>query len=122
MSSLTQAELVSKKAFFFLLVGIAIIIAALVFLGIGKSIKNVLFPPAAVPSLVSFGKLPSIDISDGYRAPAGSTFQLQTITGGLTQTASMAKVFRFNVPTISFADMGNLQNRATAIGFTSAPV
>ena len=91
MSSLTETALISKKAFFWVLVVFAVSIAVLVFFGIGKSITKALFPQSAAPALVAFGKLTPSDFSSGYRAPGGATYELQTVKGGLPNLLTEAK-------------------------------
>ncbi|HSX19042.1 MAG TPA: hypothetical protein VLE91_02820 [Candidatus Saccharimonadales bacterium] len=120
MSTLTQAALVSKKAFFWTLIIFAIVIAVLVFLGIGKSIKQTLFPPAPTPALVAFGKLPKVDLSGGFVAPA-STYEAQTISGNFSVNSTSAKVFKIFSPTPSFSDTANLRAKVEALGFDWAP-
>lgn len=121
MSSLTEAALVSKKAFFWTLVAIATIIAIFIFLGIGKNIKTALFPPKDLPATVAFGKLPGVDLSSGFRASGGVTFELETISGGFGTLPAYGKVFAIRVPESSFGAIDALKNNASSIGFDLDP-
>src|SRR3989344_3529948 len=122
MSSLTQAALVSTKAFFFGVVIIAVIIAIMIFLGIGKNIKNALFPPSDVPAAVAFGQVSAPDISDGYQAPLTTSYELQTISGSLSASPSIGKVFGVVAPDPSFGSTEKVKDRAWSVGFRTEPV
>ena len=121
MSSLTSAALFSKKAFFWGIVAIAVVIALLVFLRIGRSIKNALFPPAPLPATVAFGKLPSMDLSGGYKAPLGVSYTLETISGDLPTLALSAKVFAIGAAESSFGALERIKIKAAELGFGEAP-
>lgn len=122
MSSLTQAALVSKKAFFFIVVIISVVIAIMIFLGIGKNIKNAIFPPKDVPAAISFGKVPAPDVSDGYQAPLATSYDLQTISGSLSTAPSIGKVFGVIAPDPSFGSTEKIKDMAASVGFRTEPV
>src|SRR3989344_2641200 len=121
MSTLTEAAFVSKKAFFWSVVGISVIIGGLIFLGIGKRIKNALFPPPPAPATVAFGKLPTVELGAGYKAPAGTTFVLDTITGGFGDFGAYAKVFGVRAPEASFGAFERIKTKAESIHFGGTP-
>lgn len=121
MSSLTQTALFSKKAFFWSLVAIAVVVATLIFLSIGRSIKNALFPMGPLPATIAFGKLPSMDISNGYKASAGVTYILETISGEFPKLPASAKVFAIGVPEPSFGALERIKMKAGNLGFRGSP-
>ena len=121
MSSLTDAAFFSKKAFIWIILGISFVVALLVFLGIFKNIKNAIFPPAPLPATVSFGKLPKIDLKDGFSAKAGVLYDLQTISGGFENLGDSAKVFSLGYEASSFGTTEKMLQRARAIEFENTP-
>lgn len=121
MSSLTQTALFSKKAFVWGLAAIAAVVALLIFLGIGKNIKNALLPAGPLPATVAFGKLPSMDLSGGYRAPGGVTYSLETITGDFPSLPTSAKVFAIGKAESSFGALERVKIKAERLGFRDSP-
>lgn len=122
MSSLTQAALFSKKAFFWSLVAIAIVVSLFVFLSIGRSIKNALFPKGPLPATVAFGKLPSMDLSGGFKAPGGVTYILETISGEFPAFPASAKVFAIGKGGPSFGALERIKIKAANLGFRESPI
>lgn len=121
MSSLTETAIFSKKAFFWGIIAVSIVVAVIIFLGIGRSIKNALFPTGPLPATVAFGKLPSMDLSGGYKPPAGVTYNLETISGELATLGEMAKVFAIGKPESSFGALERIKMKAESIGFRETP-
>lgn len=121
MSSLTDASLFSRKAFVWLIIGIAVVVVFLVFLGIFKNIKNSIFPPPPLPTTVSFGKLPKIDFDRGFGAGANVVWDLQTISGGFENLGDSAKVFALGYEASSFGTTEKMSQRAKAVGFENSP-
>ncbi|MBI3282604.1 hypothetical protein HYZ70_00835 [Candidatus Curtissbacteria bacterium] len=121
MPSLTSAALFSKKAFFWSLVAIAAVVALVIFLGIGRSIKNALFAPKPLPATVAFGKLPSMDLAGGYKAPAGGTYSLETISGDFPSLPHIAKVFAIGKAESSFGALERIKIKAENLGFRDEP-
>lgn len=94
----------------------------MVFLGIGKSIKKAIFPPKPLPATVAFDKLPSAELSDGYKAPGNVNFSLETISGGFSNLPTGAKVFAIGHGESSFGDLERIKIKAEEIGFRDPPV
>jgi len=122
MSSLTDTAVFSKKAFFWIVITISVVIALIVFLGIGKSIKNALIPPKALPATVAFGKIKGVNLSEGFKAPGSVVFNLETISGGFPELPTMAKVFAVSNPDPSFGDLERTKIKADSVGFDGEPV
>lgn len=122
MSSLTEAALLSKKAFFWVIIAICVIVAIFVFLGVGKNIKNALFPAGPAPATVAFGNLPALDVSNGYKAPAGVVYSLETISGDFPQFPGSLKVFAIGTEESSFGAVERTKEKAGQIGFRAAPL
>lgn len=122
MSTLTEAAILSKKASVWVVITIAAIIFLIIFLGLGGSIKKALFPPPPLPATVAFGKLPRFDLSDGFSAPKGTTYQLETVTGDLPMLAESAKVFTIENAVASFGTLEELKQKAKQVHFTNEPV
>ena len=122
MSSLTDAALFSKKAFFWGIIAIAVVIALMIFMGIGGSIKKAFFPPPPTPATVAFGKLPSQIFTEGYKPNTQVTYELQTISGGFGDLPTFAKVFAVIMPDASFGAAENITDRARSLGFEEKPI
>lgn len=122
MSTLTEAAAFSKRASVWAVIAIAVIIFLMIFLGIWSSIKKALFPSGPPPSSVAFGKLPRFDISDGFSAPSGITYQLETVSGSLPELPTSAKVFAIYSAMPSFSSLDQLKQKAKLVQFTSEPV
>lgn len=121
MSSLTEAAIFSKKASIWVVVAIAAVIFLMIFFGIAGNIKNALFPPPPLPATVAFGKLPKMDISEGYKPTVGITYSLETISGDLPTLAAYAKVFAIAPSVLSFGAIEDIKAKAASAGFDGEP-
>lgn len=120
--SLTETAAFSKKASVWVVVGTGVIIFLLIFLGIGKRVKNALFPGAPLPPTVAFGKLPRADLSEGIKPRAGIVYNLETITGDFPLLAREAKVFGVRKPEPAFGTLDTIKRKLANEGFVSEPV
>ena len=122
MATLTQAAIFSKKASFWILIGLVVLIFVLILLAGGKRIKQAFFPAGPLPASVAFGKLPKVDLGEGI-GPAGDvTYTLETISGDLPTLPGTAKVLAVAEPEPSFGDLERIKGRFAKIGFLTEPV
>lgn len=122
MSTLTQAAILSKKASVWAVIATAAIIFLMIFLGIGRRIKNALLPPAPLPPTVAFGKLPRMDLSEGIAARAGIVWNLETITGDFPVLPASTKVFGIREKDPSFGTLDTIASKLANVGFSQEPV
>lgn len=83
----------------------------------GRSIKNSLFPPPPPAATVAFGKLPGTDFSEGIRQSGTINYKIETISGGLPQLPTNAKVFEISASNSSFGKLQDVKKEAQSIGF-----
>lgn len=122
MATLTQAAIFSKKASFWILIGLVVLIFVLILLAIGKRVKSAFFPPPPLPASVAFGKLPKVDLGEGIRPAGDVNYTLETISGDLPALPGMAKVLAVAEPEPSFGDLERIKTRFAKIGFLGEPV
>ena len=122
MSTLTQTAIFSKKASVWTVVGLVVLVILLIFLGIGKRVKNALSPPKPPPATVAFGKLPRMDLSEGIKPRAGIVYHLETITGDFPTLPAVAKVFGVHKTEPSFGTLDLIKNKLANERFESDPI
>lgn len=121
MATLTDAAIVSRKIFKVFVIFFSFFLAIVIFLTFGKSIRDQIFPPAAPPPTVAFGKLPKMDLSGGYKSPPATTYTVETITGELPALQQVAKVFEIEPEKVQFGDLERAKRSAERAGFTGEP-
>lgn len=121
MSTLTDTAAFSKKASVWVVIGIIAIIFLMIFLGIGRSVKNAFFPPSPAPPTVAFGKLPRMDLSQGIKARPGIVYNLETITGNFPSLPGVAKVFGVGDAAPSFGTLDLVKSKLANGGFNPEP-
>ena len=117
MSSLTETAIFSRKAFIWIIIAICTVVALMILLGIGKNIKNALFPPKDLPATVAFGGINSLNKTTGFTAASGTTYELQTISGGFPALPAYGTVFEIKKGSSSFGAIDNVSEMASNIGF-----
>lgn len=122
MSSLTVAAALTKKIFAFAAIGVGALIVLLIALGLLGRVKNALFPPAADPALVAFGKLPPVKLEEGVTPPGVVTYKIDTVSGDLKDIKSKLKVFAIGSADLKFGDPARANGWAKAAGFRVPPV
>ncbi|OGD86915.1 hypothetical protein A2870_00310 [Candidatus Curtissbacteria bacterium RIFCSPHIGHO2_01_FULL_41_11] len=118
MSTLTEAAIFSKKASIWLAISVVVLIFLMIFFGVAGSIKNALFPAPPLPATVAFGKLPRMDLSEGYKSASSTTYSLETVSGDLPVLPGGAKVFEISANVLSFGSIEDLKTKASRIGFS----
>lgn len=117
MVNLTEASKFGKRASRWFLVSALIVLATLILIFLGRSVKNALFPPKPPPSTVAFGKLPPLDVSEGVKAKKSINYALETISGDLSALASEAKVFKIALGVSTFGALERTKMTVSSIGF-----
>lgn len=82
----------------------------------GKNIYKTFFPNPN-PSLIAFGKLPELDISEGIKPQNGTSYKIETITGQLKELSTDLKVFIIKGSVSSFGDLERANKIAQAKNF-----
>lgn len=121
MATLTQTSLFSRKVIALLIIGLIVLTSLIVFLGLGKSLIKLISPPSPPPATVAFGKLPSLDLSEGIKPPPGTTYTIDTISGNLPQLPASVKVFGIAQKEVAFGDLERIRERAIGAGYTKEP-
>ena len=121
MANLTQTAIFSKKAVGWIIAGLIILVSLIVFLGLGKTLKNLVSPAKVAPATVAFGKLPRMDTSEGIKPPRSITYSIETISGDLLQLPEVAKVFGVAVREPTFGDLEKYKEMASRAGFDQEP-
>ena len=120
MLSLTNTAFFTKKFIIGFLILLVIIIAYLTLSSTGKNIYNALFPNPN-PSLVAFGKLPELDISEGIKPQPNITYKVDTVSGQLDELDHDLKVFTIKSGVAAFGDLAKANIIAEAKQFTTPP-
>lgn len=118
MSTLTETASFSKKASIWVVIGIVALVFLMIFLGVAGNIKNALFPPPPLPATVAFGKLPAMDLSEGYKAPGGISYSIETVSGDLPVLVKEAKAFAIAPGVLSFGALEDVKTKASQNGFS----
>lgn len=99
----------------------ALIVGSLLFLiifNVGQGVYKSLLPEKPPPPLVAFGKLPPINLDEGYKPPENITYRVETITGDLPQLPMELKVFSVEKLETKFGDAPRTNAWATSLGFS----
>ncbi|MBI4037931.1 hypothetical protein HY382_02710 [Candidatus Curtissbacteria bacterium] len=120
MATLADTALFSKKFLILAVCGLLAILAIIILIGFGKSIKNSLFPPKPPPATVAFGKIPKLDLSEGVRA-SGLQFSLETVSGELPSLPDKLKVFENEEEESSFGALDAVKKKVVSLGFNDPP-
>ena len=104
--------------------GLAIVVVAglLILSFLTVNIKNSIFPPKETPATVAFGKLPSLDLTDGIKPETPMAFRLETVSGDLPNLTLLAKVFAISSNNSSFGGIEYAKVQAKNLGFTREPL
>lgn len=121
MTSLTETAFFSKKAFKWLIWGLGALLVLVLLFVLGKTVISTIFPPKPPPATVAFGKLPKLDLSEGFKIKGGTSFTIETISGQLPNLADKAKVFAIDTDESSFGALERTKIRVSKIGFTGEP-
>lgn len=101
---------------------VIVIIATLVLIKTGGFIVNLITPQKPASATLAFGKLPKLDLSEGYEVVSGTQFTVDTISGTLPTFDPYAKVFVIEKPVSRFGDLEKAVEGARRAGFDDAPV
>lgn len=121
MATLTEAAFFSKKSFNYLIIALAALLALFIFIKIGSSLKDKLFPPSPIPATVAFDKLPKPDLTEGIKPASDLIYKIETISGDLPVLAASAKVFKVEMPQVTFGDLERTKSKVFRIGFGNEP-
>ena len=121
MTSLTETAFFSKKAFKWLIWGFGIILVLVLLIVLGKTIISTIFPAKPPPATVAFGKLPKLDLSEGFKIKGTTSFTIETISGQLPNLVDKAKVFAIDTDESSFGALERAKIRVSKIGFKEEP-
>ena len=121
MTSLTETAFFSRKAFKWLIWGLGALLVLVLLIVLGKTIASTVFPPKPPPATVAFGKLPKLDLSEGYQIKSNTSFTIETISGQLPNLVDKAKVFAIDTDESSFGALERTKIRVSKIGFTGEP-
>lgn len=122
MANLSETALASRKLFKILVLLVVVAVVGLVLFMFGKRLFASLFPPPPTPATVAFGKLPPLDVSEGFKPTAQMTYSLETITGDLPTFSPYAKVFTYGKNDSSFGDIEKAREVASSLRFKTEPV
>lgn len=122
MATLTEAAIFSKKSFHVLLIGLGVLLVLLIFIRIAGNLKDELFPPSPLPATVAFDKLPKVDLSEGAKPSADLIYKMETISGDLPVLPTSAKVFKIEMPEVTFGDLERTKSKVAQVGFFGEPV
>ena len=89
----TSAGFFRRASVWIVLSILAFVILLVVYLN-RQAIGSTFFPPKPLPATVAFGILPKFNLEQGFKPPAGVSYELQTVTGELPALPSTAKVFK----------------------------
>lgn len=70
---------------------------------------------------VAFGKIPALDLSEGYAPSAGVTYSIETISGEIPKLSTSLKVFKIGQEESTFSDLERAKIRARAVDFNQQP-
>jgi len=121
MATLSQTSEISKKAFVGGLVVVGIIFLAVLTFRFGMTLKNMLFPVPPPASLVAFGKIPKLDISEGVKPPGKIDYKVETISGELPKLAHEIKVFTIDPPKPAFGDLERTKAQVANADYKKEP-
>lgn len=121
MATLADTALFSKKFLIVAVLGLITILAVILLIGFGKSIKNSLFPLKPPPATVAFGKIPKLDLSEGIKASGGIQYSLETVSGDLPSLPDKLKVFQNMEEETSFGALDATKQRVQVLGFNNTP-
>lgn len=115
--SLTNTATVTRKLI--LSAGITIGAAILIFViyNIGTGAFRSLFPESPPPPLIAFGKLPALNLSEGFKPPEGVAYRIETVSGTLKELPLELKVFSMDELEIKFGDTPRSNAWAESLGF-----
>ena len=119
MTRLTQVAITTRKIIRYSIYFVIFLIVGRIVLNIGIGIFNILFPKPPPAPTVSFGKLPKLPFPE--KTSPTFTYQVQTADGELPVFANQAKVFFMPKPSSSFASLDSTIQKASSLGFPSAP-
>lgn len=121
MPSLTSTAFLTKKFLIGILILLVIIIAYLSLSSTGKNIYNSLFPNPN-PSLIAFGKLPELNISEGIKPQSNIIYKVDTVSGQLDELSRDLKVFSIKSEVAAFGDLAKSNKIAEAKQFVTPPI
>jgi len=93
-------------------------ILVLVIYNIGTGAFRSFFPESPPSPLVAFGKLPTLNLSEGFKPPVGVTYRIETVSGTLKELPLELKVFSIDELEIKFGDTPRSNSWAESLGFT----
>src|SRR3972149_11286468 len=121
MATLSQTSAISKKTFVGGLIVVGVIFLSILTYRFGLTVKNMLFPAPPPASLVAFGKIPKLDISEGVKPPGKIDYKVETISGELPKRAHEIKVFTIDPPKPAFGDLERTKAQVANAGYKTEP-
>lgn len=121
MANLTATAQFSKKAFLVLMSILGLVLAGFLLITFSAPLRDSLFPSQPV-AIAAFGKLPSVNLSEGVPAPAGVNYTMETVSGTLPNLPTIVNVFAIQPSLPSFGDLDRVKRLAVTAGFSDPPV
>ncbi len=120
MTQLTQIAITTRKIIRYGIYFIIFLIVGRIFLGIGISIFNTVFPKPPPPATVAFGKLPKPIFPQRSDLPK-LTYKLDTISGDLPALPTQAKVYYMPGKAAGLFSLETTKQKVSAMGFSKDP-
>lgn len=117
MANLTVTATVTRKIITIGGITIGASLLLLLIYNVGLVVYRVIFPPKPPSAFVAFGKLPPVDLSEGYSPPVNVTYRIETVSGELKELKIDMKVFTIEVAEIRFGDESRTNSWASNLGF-----
>jgi hypothetical protein len=120
MTSLTNIAITIRKIIRYGIFFLIFLIVGRIVLGIGLGIYRTIFPPAAPPPTVSFGKLPKLPFPE--KTTPNFSYTLETTEGGLPKLPTQAKVFFAPKLSPNLLSLDLTKEKAGSLGFEAEPI
>ena len=121
MLTLSQATSLTKRIAKWSAIIALSIILLIIFVRVGKTLKEIIAPTPPPPPTVSFGKLPAIEFPNNS-FPQKITYTIDTVTGALPKLPDRANVFKMGEPNPDLLALKKAEQKVTGEGFSQPAI